>query len=76
MKPYSRSDAEALRVLDALLFGGPHAGCGQHIQYWLARDWAVLTWRHNGEGRGKLDLRISNLGKREVAVWRKRKMHA
>lgn len=76
MKPYSRSDAEALRVLDAVLHGEPHGGCGQHVHYWLDREWAVLLWRHDGEGRGKIDLRISNLGRREVAAWRQRKMHA
>jgi hypothetical protein len=76
MKPYSRADAEALRVLEAVLFGGAHAGCGQHVHYWLSREWAVLRWKHNGEGRGQIDLRISNAGMREVTAWRKRRMHA
>lgn len=76
MKPYSRSDAEALRVLEAVLTGGNHEGCGQHVEYWLAREWACLIWRHDGRGIGKLRLRITNLGKREVGVWVNRKARA
>lgn len=73
LKPYSRADAEALRVLSQLATGQPHEGCGEHVQYWLNRGWCCVVWYRSGaDDNGYMKLRMTAAGRREVSVWNNR----
>lgn len=77
MSPYSRADAEALRVLSRVACHEPHEGTGAHVEYWIQRGWCALIWRRQCDtDPGRMSLRITQAGRRELQVWHNRKARA
>lgn len=77
MKPYSRADAEVLKVLTRMACKEPHEGTGAHVEYWIGRSWCTLVWlRSSASDNGRITLRLTEAGRRELAVWQNRRARA
>ena len=56
---------------------GAARGTGAHVEYWIGRSWCTLVWlRSSASDNSRITLRLTEAGRRELAVWQNRRAGA